>query len=38
MTRHAIIAVLFCIAISAFVVAVLADGLAKKDPRAKNDK
>ena len=38
MTRHALIAVLFCMAFSTFVVAVLADSLALKAARAKDDK
>jgi hypothetical protein len=38
MTRHALIAVLFCMAFSAFVVAVLADSLTSKAVRAKDDK
>jgi hypothetical protein len=37
-TRHALIAVLFCMAFSAFVVTVLADSLALKAARAKDDK
>jgi hypothetical protein len=36
--RHALLAVLFCMAFSAFVVAILADSLAPKAACAKDDK
>ena len=38
MTRHALIAVLFCMLFSSFVLAILADGLANKGARPKGDK
>jgi hypothetical protein len=38
MTRHAFIAVLFCMMFGAFVVAVLADSLAIKGSRRREDK